>query len=215
MTSPISPAELRKEYMRRGLSASELDPDPIRQFQRWFDDASGAGLIEPNAMTLATATRDGRPSARMVLLKGFDARGFVFYTNYESRKGGDLEQNPQAALVFFWVELERQVRVEGRVERATVEESDAYFASRPLGSQIGAWASAQSRVIADREPLERRAAEREAEYAGREVPRPPHWGGYRVVPDVIEFWQGRPSRLHDRLRYRWTDGSWIVERLSP
>ena len=215
MTSPISPAELRKEYMRRGLSESELDPDPIRQFQRWFDDASGAGLIEPNAMTLATATRDGRPSARMVLLKGFDARGFVFYTNYESRKGGDLEQNPQAALVFFWVELERQVRVEGRVERATVEESDAYFASRPLGSQIGAWASAQSRVIADREPLERRAAELEAEYAGREVPRPPHWGGYRVVPDVIEFWQGRPSRLHDRLRYRWTDGSWLVERLSP
>src|SRR5689334_555268 len=183
MTSPISPAELRKEYMRRGLSASELDPDPIRQFQRWFDDASGAGLIEPNAMTLATATRDGRPSARMVLLKGFDARGFVFYTNYESRKGGDLEQNPQAALVFFWVELERQVRVEGRVARATVEEPDAYFASRPVGSQLGAWASAQGRVIADGGPLERRAAEREAEYAGREVPRPPHWGGYRVVPD--------------------------------
>lgn len=215
MTSPISPAELRKEYMRRGLSESELDPDPIRQFQRWFDEATSAGLIEPNAMTLATATRDGHPSARMVLLKGFDARGFVFYTNYESRKGGELEQNPQAALVFFWVELERQVRVEGRVERAAPEESDAYFASRPLGSQIGAWASAQSRVIAGREPLERRTAELEDEYAGREVPRPSQWGGYRVVPHVIEFWQGRPSRLHDRLRYRQKDGGWIVERLSP
>ncbi len=215
MTSPISPAELRKEYMRRGLSESELDPDPIRQFQRWFDEATSAGLIEPNAMTLATATRDGHPSARMVLLKGFDARGFVFYTNYESRKGGELEQNPQAALVFFWVELERQVRVEGRVERAAPAESDAYFASRPLGSQIGAWASAQSRVIAGREPLERRTAELEDEYAGREVPRPSQWGGYRVVPHVIEFWQGRPSRLHDRLRYRQKDGGWIVERLSP
>ncbi len=216
MTSPISPADLRKEYMRRGLSESELDPDPIRQFQRWFDEASGAGLIEPNAMTLATATRDGRPSARMVLLKGFDARGFVFYSNYESRKGGELEQNPQAALVFFWVELERQVRVEGRVERATAQESDAYFASRPLGSQIGAWVSDQSRVIAGRAPLERRAAELDAEYMGKEVPRPPHWGGYRVVPDAIGFWQGRPSRLHDRLCYRrQTDGSWIVERLSP
>lgn len=166
-------------------------------------------------MTLATATRDGHPSARMVLLKGFDARGFVFYTNYESRKGGELEQNPQAALVFFWVELERQVRVEGRVERAAPAESDAYFASRPLGSQIGAWASAQSRVIAGREPLERRTAELEDEYAGREVPRPSQWGGYRVVPHVIEFWQGRPSRLHDRLRYRQKDGGWIVERLSP
>ncbi len=215
MTSPISPAELRKEYMRRGLSESELDPDPIRQFQRWFDEATSAGLIEPNAMTLATPARDGHPSARMVLLKGFDARGFVFYTNYESRKGGELEQNPQAALVFFWVELERQVRVEGRVERAAPEESDAYFASRPLGSQIGAWASAQSRVIAGREPLERRTAELEDEYAGREVPRPSQWGGYRVVPHVIEFWQGRPSRLHDRLRYRQKDGGWIVERLSP
>ncbi len=215
MTSPISPAELRKEYMRRGLSVSELDPDPIRQFQRWFDEATSAGLVEPYAMTLAAATRDGHPSARMVLLKGFDARGFVFYTNYESRKGGELEQNPQAALVFFWVELERQVRVEGRVERAAPEESDAYFASRPLGSQIGAWASAQSRVIAGREPLERRTAELEDEYAGREVPRPSQWGGYRVVPHVIEFWQGRPSRLHDRLRYRQKDGGWIVERLSP
>lgn len=209
-------ADLRKEYMRHGLSEDEVDADPFTQFRTWFAQAQAAQLVEPNAMTLATATRDGRPSARMVLLKGFDERGYVFYTNYESRKGGELEENPQAALIFFWAELERQVRVEGRVERVSPEESDTYFHSRPHGSQLGAWASPQSQVIADRGALDRRAAELESEYHEREVPRPPQWGGFRVVPSVIEFWQGRPSRLHDRLRYQVSEGGhWRIERLAP
>ena len=209
-------ADLRKEYMLRGLSEADLDPDPFRQFQLWFADASGAGLIEPNAMTLATATPDGRPSARMVLLKSFDERGFVFYSNFESRKGRELAANPWAALVFFWVELERQVRIEGRVERASGEESDAYYASRPAGSRIGAWASRQSSVIAGRDLLEERVRELEEQYRDQPIPRPPFWGGFRVVPHAIEFWQGRPSRLHDRLRYDRDDsGCWTIERLSP
>jgi pyridoxamine 5'-phosphate oxidase len=185
------------------------------QFGRWFADAETADLIEPTAMTLATADAGGRPSARMVLLKGFDQRGFVFYTNYGSRKADELAGNPSAALVFWWPPLQRQVRVEGIVERVTREESEAYFRTRPLGSRLGAWASAQSQVIAGRAELERRLEELEARYGDGEVPLPPFWGGYRVHPEVIEFWQNRPNRLHDRLRYRRVPDGWIIERLSP
>ncbi len=208
-------ADLRKEYIRAGLSESAANPDPIEQFRKWFEDALAADLHEPNAMTLATATPDGRPSARIVLLKGFDERGFIFYTNYEGRKGRELGTNLRAALVFYWGELERQVRVEGRIERVADEESDAYFASRPQGSQLGAWASEQSRPVESREVLEGRLRELESEYEGREIPRPPFWGGYQVEPEVIEFWQGRENRLHDRLVYSRDGKGWTIERLQP
>lgn len=208
-------AELRREYTRAGLSESDLAPDPIAQFQRWFDAVVEAGVPEPNAMVVATADATGRPSARTVLLKGVDPRGFAFYTNLESRKGRELAHNPRAALVFRWDALERQVLVGGGVTRVTDAEADAYFASRPRGSRIGAWVSAQSTVLAGREQLDARRDELEARFGDGDVPRPAFWGGYRVAPDEVEFWQGRPDRLHDRLRYRRADGAWVIERLSP
>lgn len=208
-------SQLRKEYTRAGLSEADIHRNPIEQFRRWFEEAQAANLHEPNATTVATATAEGRPSARTVLLKGFDERGFVFYTNYEGRKSRELEDNPRAALLFYWGELERQVRIEGRVERIAVAESDAYFAGRPRGSQLGAWASVQSRPVADRTALETRLREVEDRFGEGEVPRPPFWGGYRVEPEAIEFWQGRENRLHDRLVYRRSGGEWRIERLQP
>ncbi|MFQ3663162.1 MAG: pyridoxamine 5'-phosphate oxidase [Chloroflexaceae bacterium] len=208
--------ELRKEYQLRGLDEREVRVDPIAQFQLWFDEAVGAGLVEPNAMTLATVSRDGRPSARVVLLKSFDAEGFVFYTNYDSPKGLDLDATGLAALVFYWPELERQVRIEGAATRVAESESDAYFASRPLGARLGAWVSPQSRVIGGRAELEARLAEVTERFGEGPVPRPAWWGGYRVTPEWLEFWQGRPNRLHDRLRYRRApEGAWLIERLAP
>jgi pyridoxamine 5'-phosphate oxidase len=197
------------------LREADCDPDPMRQFGNWFDQALNATLPEPTAITLATATPDGKPSARIVLLKVIDASGFVFFTNYLSRKGRELAGNPAAALVCFWAELERQVRIEGVVEKVTAAESDEYHASRPRGSQLGAWCSEQSETVAGRGPLEARLRELEDRFRDSAVPRPPHWGGYRLRPDSIEFWQGRPNRLHDRIRYRLAGGSWTVERLSP
>jgi len=209
-------ADLRRDYTLSGLSEADLDPDPILQFRAWLDRALADDPLDPTAMVLATADREGRPSARVVLLKGVDERGFVFYTNYLSRKGREVEENPHAALVFFWPALDRQVRVEGTVERTTREESEAYFKSRPLGSRLGAWASPQSEVIAGREGLEERLRELEGRFASGEVPLPEFWGGYRLRPDRVELWQGRPSRLHDRFRYtRLAEGGWRIERLSP
>jgi pyridoxamine 5'-phosphate oxidase len=211
----LSIHETQKNYNHKRLTEEELDPDPIRQFHRWFEEATLSKIAEPNSMVLATASADGLPSARIVLLRGYDERGFVFFTNYESRKGRELEANPHAALVFHWHELDRQVRVEGPVAQVSAQESDTYFQSRPAGSRLGAWASRQSEVIADRESLEARFGALEIQYADGHVPRPEHWGGYRVFPTVIEFWQGRPNRLHDRLRYTRSEGDWLIERLAP
>ena len=215
MNKPIS--DLRREYSRETLDESAVSRDPVEQFAKWFDEALKSELAEATAAALATAASgaDGtvRPSARMVLLKGFDARGFVFYTNYESRKGRELATNPWGSLVFYWAELERQVRIEGRVEKAGTDESDEYYKSRPIGARIGAWASPQSEPIS-KTGLMARAAEMGLRH-GLNPARPPHWGGYRLSPDALEFWQGRPSRLHDRIRYRLAEGGWVIERLAP
>ena len=207
-------ANLRKSYERAELSEAASHADPVRQFAQWFDEARRSAVPEPNAMTLATVGSDLRPSTRVVLIKEFDARGIVWYTNYDSRKGCELAGNPFAALQFHWVELERVVRIEGRVEQVDAAESDAYYASRPLDSRIGAWASPQSQVIESRTVLVSAAAQYGARFL-LNPPRPPHWGGFRLVPDRWEFWQGRKSRLHDRLRYRWDGGAWVRERLAP
>ena len=235
----MSIADLRREYNLAGLRRRDLDNDAIVQFRNWFEQASGARAsgrirklliktykslfliktaqqLDLNAMTLATADRQGRPSARVVLLKGLDERGFIFFTNYNSRKGRELEENPEAALVFYWPEQERQVCVAGQIGRVPEAESEAYFATRPHGSQIGAWASDQSAVVRDRAELEQKWDQVEKQYPGQRVPRPPHWGGYVLKPTRMEFWQGRPNRLHDRFRYtRQPDNSWLIERLSP
>jgi pyridoxamine 5'-phosphate oxidase len=208
-------ADLRKDYSRAELDEAHADADPLRQFERWLHEAVQGELPEPNAMTVASVGEGGRPSTRIVLIKGYDAQGIVWYTNYASRKGRELIAHPWAALQFHWVELERVVRIEGRVEKVAAAESDAYFASRPLSSRIGAWASEQSQPIGGRGELLRRAAEFGLKF-GLHPPRPPHWGGFRLVPDAWEFWQGRPSRLHDRLAYRLQDdGSWLRQRLAP
>lgn len=210
----MSIADLRKEYSHASLSENDVDPDPIMQFSRWFDEAIRAQVAEANAMSVATVAPSGRPSTRILLIKEFDERGFTWYTNYESRKGRELEQNPYAAMLFHWIALERQVRIEGKVERVTASESDEYFNSRPMRSRRGAIASEQSKPIADRETLEARYAQVKQQY-GDLPPRPPQWGGYRLVPDAIEFWQGRPSRLHDRILYTLVDGNWQRQRLQP
>ena len=208
-------AALRRDYALATLDERDVDADPIRQFERWFADAAAAQVPEPNAMTLSTATRDGVPSARIVLLKGVDANGFAFYTDYRSRKGAELAENPLAALTFLWKEIERQVRITGSVSRVSTQESDAYFRTRPPGSRLGAWASHQSAVLASREELEARMQDVIGRFPDGDVPLPPHWGGFRVAPDEIEFWQGRTSRLHDRLLYRREESGWDISRLSP
>jgi pyridoxamine 5'-phosphate oxidase len=212
----MSIADIRKDYQLRSLSEQDVDPDPLKQFQHWWQDALNAKIEEVNAMTLATASPEGVPSARILLLKGLTSTGFVFFTNYNSFKGQQLAENPRASLVFFWKEVERQVRVTGLTARLSDEDNDEYFNSRPEGSRIGAWASPQSQVIENREWLEKNTLKYQQQFSNQPVKRPPHWGGYVVKPISIEFWQGRPSRLHDRIQYTLSeDGIWIIERLAP
>ena len=214
--SQVSIADLRENYTQAGLSEADVSPNPIHQFQSWFDAAVSAQLPEPNAMTLSTVSSNGRPSSRIVLLKGLDERGFVFYTNYNSRKGQELTENAWASLVFVWLDLERQVRIEGAVVKVSNEETEQYFQSRPRGSQLGAWVSNQSAVIRDRQVLETELAQLEQQYQNQPIPRPPHWGGFRIQPNWVEFWQGRPNRLHDRICYqKQTDNAWCISRLAP
>ncbi|WP_428660937.1 pyridoxamine 5'-phosphate oxidase [Runella sp.] len=208
-------ANLRKDYTLNGLSKQDVLENPFKQFEKWFEEAQSAEVIEPNGMVVSTLGEDGYPHGRVVLLKEVDSAGFLFYTNYNSHKGADLNIHPVASLTFWWAELERQVRIIGTVEKVTEAESDAYFSIRPRGSQLGAWVSEQSQIIENRAFLSEKLAQIEQKFAEKPVPRPPHWGGYRVIPKEIEFWQGRPSRLHDRIRYRMENDNWKIERLSP
>jgi len=215
-TMPPDLTGLRNEYAAHGLRRADLHSDPLQQFGAWFAAALAADIRDANAMSLATATSDGKPSVRIVLLKGFDERGFAFFTNYDSEKGRQIDANPHAALVFYWVQLERQVRISGAVEKTSREDSAAYFHSRPVGSRLGAWASKQSEVVDARQVLDSRLTEMTERFENGDIPLPPHWGGYRVKPDKIEFWQGRPNRLHDRFRYsRRADSGWQIDRLAP
>jgi pyridoxamine 5'-phosphate oxidase len=209
-------SKLRKDYGKMGLDENDLNPDPYKQFEKWFTEAANAGVVEPDAFTLSTVSAEGKPSSRIVLLRNFDNRGFTFYTNYESQKGRELEQNPYVAMNFFWTDVERQIRICGRAGKIPVLESMDYFRSRPRASQIGAWASEQSRELVSREMLENRITEIEKKFHGKDVEKPPHWGGFLVKPESIEFWQGRPSRLHDRFLYTHNvSGHWEIKRLNP
>lgn len=211
----IDIADIRKEYKLQSLLESNVDPHPIRQFQQWWNDAMASNIEEPNAMTLATCNKKAKPSARIVLLKGLNNEGFIFFTNYESRKGKEIKENPNASLLFFWKELERQVRIEGIVTKTTEEKSDEYFLTRPASSKIGAWSSPQSNIIQSRNDLEKKVIKFQQKFSDGEIPRPHYWGGYIVKPTLVEFWQGRPSRLHDRLQYVLEDDKWIIHRLAP
>ncbi|HEX8515705.1 MAG TPA: pyridoxamine 5'-phosphate oxidase [Bacteroidia bacterium] len=206
---------LRHDFSKQSLDEKDAHKNPVTQFYKWFHEAIDAKVNEPNAMSLSTVSSEGKPSSRILLLRNFNDEGFVFYTNYTSRKGEEIAQNPNASLLFFWPELERQVRISGELVRQSIEESDAYFKSRPRASKIGAWTSAQSRVIESRKVLDEEYIKLEMKYPGEEVPRPPHWGGYILKPETIEFWQGRPSRLHDRLLYTFEGENWKIERLAP